>query len=66
MEGILGINEWIMEEMWDIKRVLESQGNKHNKVEVQANSESWSLTLSPTWSIEPSCLQIDVQDTCDL
>jgi hypothetical protein len=29
-----------MEDMCDIKRVLESQGNTHNKVEVQFNSES--------------------------
>jgi hypothetical protein len=29
-----GIKEWIMEDMWDIKRVLGSQGNMHNKVEV--------------------------------
>jgi hypothetical protein len=40
--------------MWDIKKVLEIQGNTHNKVEVQSNlesnSESRSLTLSPTQS----------------
>jgi hypothetical protein len=29
-----------MEGMWDIKKVLESQGNMHNKVELQVNSES--------------------------
>jgi hypothetical protein len=29
-----------MEDMWDIKKVLEIQGNTYNKVEVQANSES--------------------------
>jgi hypothetical protein len=34
----------------DIKRVLERQGNMHNKVEVQSNSESRSLTSSPTRS----------------
>jgi hypothetical protein len=28
-----------MEGMWDIKRVLESQGNINNKVEIQSNSE---------------------------
>jgi hypothetical protein len=28
-----------MEDLWDIKRVLESQGNMHNKVDVQSNSE---------------------------
>jgi hypothetical protein len=31
--------------------------------EVQANSESRSLTLSPAWSLGLTCLQIDVQDT---
>jgi hypothetical protein len=28
-----------MEDMWDIEKVLEIQGNMHNKVEVQVNSE---------------------------
>jgi hypothetical protein len=42
------------------------QGNMHNKVEVQANSESRSLTLSPTQSLGPPCLQIDVQDASNL
>jgi hypothetical protein len=37
-----------MEDIWDIKKVLESQGNMYNKVEAQANSESRSLTSSPT------------------
>jgi hypothetical protein len=55
-----------MEDMWDIKKVLEVQVNMHNMVEVQANSESKSLTLSLSRSPEPSCLQIDVQDTSDL
>jgi hypothetical protein len=32
--------EWIIEDMWDSKRVLESKEDMHNKVEVQANSES--------------------------
>jgi hypothetical protein len=36
------------------------QGNMHNMVEVQANSKSRSLTLSPPY------LQIDVQDVSDL
>jgi hypothetical protein len=36
------------------------------KVEAQANSESRSLTLSPTWSLGPPCLQIDVQHVSDL
>jgi hypothetical protein len=55
-----------MEDMWDIKKVLEIQGNTHGKVEVQANSESRSLTSSPTWSLGPICLQIDVQDASNL
>jgi hypothetical protein len=55
-----------MENMWDIKKLLESQRNTHNMVEVQANSESRSLTLSPTQSLGPPCLQIDVQDASDL
>jgi hypothetical protein len=55
-----------MEYLWDIKKVLEIQGNTHNKVEFQANSESRSLTSSPTQSPVPPCLQIDVQDTSDL
>jgi hypothetical protein len=49
-----------MEDMWDIKKVLEIQGNTHNKVEVQANLESRSLTSSPTQSPGPPCLQIDL------
>jgi hypothetical protein len=52
--------------MWDIKKVLERQGNMHNMVDVQANSESWSLTLSPTLSPRSPCLQIDVQDASGL
>jgi hypothetical protein len=55
-----------MENMWDIKKVLEIQGNMHNKVEVQANSESRSLNSSPTRSLSPPCLQIDIQDASDL
>jgi hypothetical protein len=55
-----------MEYLWDIKKVLEIQGNTHNKVEFQANSESRSLTSSPTQSPVPPCLQIDVQDASDL
>jgi hypothetical protein len=44
-----------MEDMWDIKRLLESQGNMHNKVEIHFNLELWSLARSP----RPPCLQID-------
>jgi hypothetical protein len=42
-----------MEDMWDIKKELEIQGNTHNKVEVQANSKSTSLNSSPTRSTGP-------------
>jgi hypothetical protein len=35
-----------MEDIWDIKKLLEIQGNTHNKVEFQANSESRSLVFS--------------------
>jgi hypothetical protein len=55
-----------MENMRDVKKVLESQGNMHNMVEVQANSESRSLTSSPTRSPGPPCLQTDVDDASDL
>jgi hypothetical protein len=55
-----------MKDMWDIKKVLEIQGNTHNKVEVQANLESRSLALSPTWNPRPPCLEIDVQDASNL
>jgi hypothetical protein len=49
-----------MDYMWDIKKVLEIQGDTYNKVEVQANAESRSLTSSPTQSPGPHCHQIDV------
>jgi hypothetical protein len=55
-----------MENMWDIKKVLESQENTHNMVEVQANSEFKSLTSSPTQSPGPPCLQIHLHDASDL
>jgi hypothetical protein len=55
-----------MENMWVIKKVLESQQNTHNIVEVQANSESRSLTLSPTQSPGPPYLQIDIPDASNL
>jgi hypothetical protein len=55
-----------MEDMWGIKKVLDVQGNMHNTVEVQADLESRSLTLSPTQSLGPPCLQIDIQDAFDL
>jgi hypothetical protein len=55
-----------MENIWDINKMVESQGNTHNMVEVQADSESRNLTSSPTQSPRPPCLQIDVQDVSDL
>jgi hypothetical protein len=55
-----------MENMLDTEKVLESQGNMHNMVQVQANSESRSMTSSPTRSPGPPFLQIDVQDASDL
>jgi hypothetical protein len=63
---LLRIKEWTLEDIWDIKRVMESQGDMHNKVEVQANLESRSLTSSPTRSTGSTCLQINVQDAFDL
>jgi hypothetical protein len=33
------MKEWIMEDMWDIKMVLDSQGDVHAKVEIQSKSE---------------------------
>jgi hypothetical protein len=55
-----------MENMQDIKKVLESQGNTYNVVDVQANSEYRSLSSSLTQSPRPPCLQIDIQDASDL
>jgi hypothetical protein len=49
-----------MEDKWDIKKVLESQGNTHHMVEVQANLESRSLTSSPTRSPGLPRLEIGV------
>jgi hypothetical protein len=55
-----------MEDMWDIKRVLGSQGDAHTKVENQSKLELQSLTLSQSWGLGPHCLQIDTQDAYDL
>jgi hypothetical protein len=55
-----------VENLWDIKKVMEIQGNTHNKVEFQANSVSRSLTSSPTQCPGLPCLQIDAQDAFDL
>jgi hypothetical protein len=50
------------ENEWDIKRALERQGDAHIKVEIQSNSEFQSLILSPTRSLGPPWLQINVHD----
>jgi hypothetical protein len=47
-----------MEDKWSIKKVLESQGDVHAKVN-QSNSELPSL--SPTRSLGPPRIQINVQ-----
>jgi hypothetical protein len=48
-----------MEDKQSIKKVVESQGDMHQKVVNQSNSELPSL--SPTWSPGPPHIQIDVQ-----
>jgi hypothetical protein len=48
-----------MEDKRSIKKVLENQGDMHEKVANQSNSEL--LSSSPTQSPEPPCIQIDVQ-----
>jgi hypothetical protein len=55
-----------MQDMRDIKRVLESQEYAHGKVEIQSNSRLQSLTLSLTRSPRPPWLQIDAHDVYDL
>jgi hypothetical protein len=47
-----------MEDKQNIKKVLESQEDMHEKVVNQSNSEL--LSSSPTQSPGPSCIQIDV------
>jgi hypothetical protein len=53
-----------MEEKHSIKKVLESQGDVHEKVANQSNSEL--LSLSPTRSLGPPHIQIDIQIAYDL
>jgi hypothetical protein len=53
-----------MEDKRNIKKVLESQGDVHEKVANQSNSELPSS--SPTRSPGPSRIQIDVQIAYDL
>jgi hypothetical protein len=48
-----------MEDKWSIKKVLESEGDVHKKLVNQSNSEL--LSLSPTRSTGPPCIQIDVE-----
>jgi hypothetical protein len=53
-----------MEDKQSIKKVLESQGDMHEKVANQSNSELPSL--SPTRSPGPPHIQIEVQIAYDL
>jgi hypothetical protein len=53
-----------MEDKQSIKKVLESQGDMHEKVGNQSNSELPSL--NPTRSPGPPRIQIDVQIAYDL
>jgi hypothetical protein len=53
-----------MEDKRSIKKVLESQGDVHEKVANQSNSELPSS--SPTRSSRPPRIQIDVQIAYDL
>jgi hypothetical protein len=53
-----------MEDKWSIKKVLESRGDVHEKVANQSNSELPSL--SPTRSVGPPHIEIDVQIAYDL
>jgi hypothetical protein len=53
-----------MEDKWRIKKVLESQGDVHEKVANQSNLELPSS--SPTQSPGPHHIQIDVQIAYDL
>jgi hypothetical protein len=53
-----------MENKWNIKKVLESQGDVHEKLANQSNSEL--LGSSPTQSPGTPRIQIDVQIAYDL
>jgi hypothetical protein len=53
-----------MEDKQSIKKVLKSQGDMHEKVANQSNSELSSST--PTRSLEPPHIQIDAQNAYDL
>jgi hypothetical protein len=53
-----------MENKWNIKKVLESQGDVHEKVANQSNSELSSS--SPTQGLGSPHIQINVQIAFDL
>jgi hypothetical protein len=53
-----------MEDKQSIKKVLENQGDVHQKVANQSNSEL--SNSSPIWSLGPPHIQIDVQIAYDL
>jgi hypothetical protein len=53
-----------MEDKRSIKKVLESQGDVNDKVANQSNSEL--MSSSPTRSLGPPRIQIDVQIAYDL
>jgi hypothetical protein len=53
-----------MKDKQSIKKVLESQGDVHEKVANQSNSEL--LSSSPTQSPGPPRIQIDIQIAYDL
>jgi hypothetical protein len=61
---LLEIKERTMEDKRSIKKVMKSQGDVHEKVTNQSNSELPSS--SPTRSIGPHRIQIDVQIAYDL
>jgi hypothetical protein len=54
------------EDVRDTIDVLESPRDMHKKVEIQTNSKFQSLTLSPTQSLGPPCIQIDAKDAYNL
>jgi hypothetical protein len=53
-----------MKDKWIIKKVLKSQGDMHEKVANQSNSEL--PILGSTWSLGPPHIQIYVQIAYDL
>jgi hypothetical protein len=61
---VLRNKERAMEDKWDIMKVLESQGDVHDKVVNQSNSELPSS--SATWSSGAPNIQINIQIAYDL